>query len=374
MDTNGKVLACRAGTQHVKIVIVEDERIVAMSLQRQLAALGYQVIGNYPSGRAAIDSIAQRRPDLVLMDIRLEGDIDGIQATAEIHQRCNVPVVYLSAFSDTETLARAKVTEPFAYILKPIDERELHVVVETALYKHRLESERTAMREAELRRQEERLRSLETLAAGIAHEINNPVGTILLAAEMGLASDEHVQQSLANIVADAKRCGKIVRSVLRFARGESMDMEQADLNRVIREASQAVSEYLEQSAVSLAVDLSQGLPPVKMNSGAIEQVVENLLRNAADASTSGDTIELRSEIVDNAAQVTVRDRGTGIAPDVLPHIREPFYTTRRTMGGTGLGLSIAHGIVTEHGGIMSFDSAVGEGTTVTVKLPVKVAD
>jgi len=374
VDTNGKVLACRAGTQHVKIVIVEDERIVAMSLQRQLAALGYQVIGNYPSGRAAIDSIAQRRPDLVLMDIRLEGDIDGIQATAEIHQRCNVPVVYLSAFSDTETLARAKVTEPFAYILKPIDERELHVVVETALYKHRLESERTAMREAELRRQEERLRSLETLAAGIAHEINNPVGTILLAAEMGLASDEHVQQSLANIVADAKRCGKIVRSVLRFARGESMDMEQADLNRVIREASQAVSEYLEQSAVSLAVDLSQGLPPVKMNSGAIEQVVENLLRNAADASTSGDTIELRSEIVDNAAQVTVRDRGTGIAPDVLPHIREPFYTTRRTMGGTGLGLSIAHGIVTEHGGIMSFDSAVGEGTTVTVKLPVKVAD
>ena len=368
MDAN--LTAARAAMRPAELLIVEDERIVAMSLERQLTALGYKVVGNVPSGRRAIDLIAQRRPDLVLMDIRLEGDLDGIQTTAEIHRRCNIPVVYLSAFSDTETLNRAKVTEPFAYILKPIDERELHVVVETALYKHRLECERAAMRDAELRRQEERLSSLETLAAGIAHEINNPVGTILLAAEMGLASHKHVQQALENIVADAKRCGKIVRNVLRFARGESLNKEQADLNRVIRDASMAVTEYLENMAVSLDVELSSGLPPVTINSGAIEQVVENLLRNAADASNCGDTIELRSEIVDNAAQVIVRDRGTGIAPDVLPHIREPFYTTRRTLGGTGLGLSIAHGIVTEHGGVMRFDSAPGEGTTVTVKLPV----
>jgi DNA-binding NarL/FixJ family response regulator len=130
----------------VRILLVEDERLVAISLKRQLSALGYEVVGHAVSGREAIEKADQLRPDLVLMDICLEGDMDGVRAAAEIHNQCQLPVIYLTAFSNIEILARAKVTEPVGYILKPYEDRELHVVIETALYRHRAERERSARR------------------------------------------------------------------------------------------------------------------------------------------------------------------------------------------------------------------------------------
>jgi signal transduction histidine kinase len=357
-------------TQPVRLLIVEDERLVAMSLRRQLSALGYEVVQSVSTGEAAIAAAERLQPDLVLMDIRLEGVLDGIEAAAEIRKYRNLPIVYLTAFSNTDILERAKVTEPFGYILKPFGERELHVVIETALYKHRMEQERARLQDLEHTRERERLSSLATLAAGIAHEINNPVGTILLAAEMGLASEPHVHQALASIVTDAKRCGEIVRNVIRFARGEVTEREPAEVNDIVRRACNAVADYLGVRDCSLRVSLAPELPSVELNSSGIEQVLQNLLRNAADASQAGDTIDVRTARVDEHIRILVRDRGIGIAPENLPRICEPFYTTRRACGGTGLGLSIAHGIVTGHDGRMHFDSAPGVGTTVSVDLPM----
>jgi two-component system cell cycle sensor histidine kinase/response regulator CckA len=122
-----------------RIFVVEDERIVARSLQKQLTALGYDFVGNASSGEEAIRQAEELLPDLVIMDISLEGPIDGVAAAATIPQRFRIPVVYLTAYSSKEIVARAKISEPFGYILKPYEERELHVVIETALYKHRME-------------------------------------------------------------------------------------------------------------------------------------------------------------------------------------------------------------------------------------------
>lgn len=362
-------LVSRIKTQPVRLLIVEDERLVAMSLRRQLCALGYQVVHSVSTGEAAIAAVQRLQPDLVLMDIRLEGVLDGIQAAAEIRKLRNLPIVYLTAFSNADVLDRAKVTEPFGYILKPFDERELHVVIETALYKHRMEQERSRLHELEEGRQRARLSSLATLAAGIAHEINNPVGTILLAAEMGLASEGHVRQALSSIVTDAKRCGEIVRNVMRFARGEAAEREPAEINEIVRLACDAVTDYMGVRDCSLRVSLADELPKMELNPGGIEQVLQNLLRNAADASHAGDTIDVWTARIDDHVRIQVRDQGIGIAPEDLPRICEPFYTTRRERGGTGLGLSIAHGIVAGHDGRMHFDSAPGEGTTVCVDLP-----
>ena len=135
----------------VRILIVEDERLVAMSLRKQLHALGYEVVQSVSSGEAAIKAAVESQPDLILMDIRLEGGLDGIEAATEIRKRRDLPIIYLTAFSNSDILARAKITEPFGYILKPFDERELHVVIETALFKHRMEAERAAMQEQERR-------------------------------------------------------------------------------------------------------------------------------------------------------------------------------------------------------------------------------
>jgi PAS domain S-box-containing protein len=121
------------------ILIVEDERIVARDIQNRLTVLGYKVVGLTRSGEEAVQLAAQLRPDLVLMDIRLEGPMDGVTAAQEIRARLQLPVVYLTAYADEETLHRARVTEPFGYILKPFEERELRTIIEMALYKHQAE-------------------------------------------------------------------------------------------------------------------------------------------------------------------------------------------------------------------------------------------
>ena len=122
-----------------KIFIVEDEAIVAESLNDQLEALGYIVTGKAPSGEEALRNIKNNLPNLVLMDIMLEGEMDGVETAQQIRELYGIPVIFLSAYSDSETLGRAKLTEPFGYLIKPYKERELHTTLEITLYKHRME-------------------------------------------------------------------------------------------------------------------------------------------------------------------------------------------------------------------------------------------
>lgn len=125
---------------HEKILIVEDERLVVRDIQLRLERFGYEVVGSTRLGEDAVNMAEQLTPNLVLMDIRLDGQMDGIEAANEIRTRFNLPVVFLTAYADEDTLQRARISEPFGYILKPFDERELRTVIEMALYKHQAES------------------------------------------------------------------------------------------------------------------------------------------------------------------------------------------------------------------------------------------
>jgi diguanylate cyclase (GGDEF)-like protein/PAS domain S-box-containing protein len=122
-----------------QILVVEDEKIVARNIQERLKSFGYAVSGVASSGEEAIRKADKLQPDLVLMDIMLKGEMDGVQAATEIRERFHIPVIYLTAFADEYTLQRASITEPFGYILKPFEERELHTIIEMALYKHQME-------------------------------------------------------------------------------------------------------------------------------------------------------------------------------------------------------------------------------------------
>jgi PAS domain S-box-containing protein len=124
-----------------RLLIVEDEGIVAFNIQKRLEGLGYSVVANVSSGEEAIDAAEETRPELVLMDIKLEGQVDGIEAAAQIRSRFQIPVVYLTAYTNDETLNRAKLTEPYGYILKPFEARDLATTIEVALYKHQMEQE-----------------------------------------------------------------------------------------------------------------------------------------------------------------------------------------------------------------------------------------
>lgn len=125
-----------------RILIVEDEFIIAKDIQISLENLDYDVCALVSTGEEAVEKTEKERPDLVLMDIVLRGEMDGIEAAHQIRTRFDIPVVYLTAYADDKTVERAKVTEPFGYLIKPFKDRELHAIIEMALYKHKTEKER----------------------------------------------------------------------------------------------------------------------------------------------------------------------------------------------------------------------------------------
>lgn len=125
----------------INILVVEDESIVSKDIQNSLRKLGYNVVAAVDSGEAAVVEAEKNRPDLVLMDIMLKGDQSGIEAAEQIRNRFDIPVIYLTAYADESTLAKAKITEPYGYIIKPFKEIDLHTSIEMALYKHEKESQ-----------------------------------------------------------------------------------------------------------------------------------------------------------------------------------------------------------------------------------------
>ncbi len=170
------------------VLIVEDDNITVMELRERLQGFGYGVSGAAAYGEEAIEKAEETRPDVVLMDIRLKGDMDGIEAAEQIRARFDIPVVYLTAYTDEDTLQRAKVTEPYGYILKPFQERELYITIEVALYKHRAEQ---ALRraEAEARRRLREQTALQKAGAVITSTLDLTTVLSHIAEQMGQAVD-----------------------------------------------------------------------------------------------------------------------------------------------------------------------------------------
>lgn len=130
-----------------RVFITEDERLVAISLQWKLNSLGYEVVGIASSGQEAIEKIVETQPDLILMDIKLKGDLDGIETAEQLRAKLDIPIIYLTAYDDDATLQRAKITEPFGYLLKPYQARDLRTTIEMALYKHAIEGKLKAKKQ-----------------------------------------------------------------------------------------------------------------------------------------------------------------------------------------------------------------------------------
>jgi PAS domain S-box-containing protein len=161
-----------------RILIVEDETIVAMDIRQGLRRLGYEVPAMVDNGDDAIQKAKALKPDLILMDIQIQGSLDGIQTAHVIWQTLKIPVLFLTAYSDESTLQRAKAAEPFGYILKPFEERELHTSIEVALKKHRSFEEKTAVHEEALEQSEERFRLLVESVKDYAICMLSPSGTV----------------------------------------------------------------------------------------------------------------------------------------------------------------------------------------------------
>jgi len=490
-----------------QIFVVEDDAIICEDLRRTLERLGYSVFGTARSGVEAVLALEERRPDLVLMDIKLGGRMDGIQTTATIRKRWNLPVIYLTSHSDDATLSRAKETGPHGYLLKPFNERDLRTAIEVALRKHDLELKllererwfattlesvgdaviatdrdgyitfmnavaekitgwtrqdakgkkvtevlkvvdasgrplaaaldqtehdefkvelptgarlqdrsgtpkevddsvapildeqgnvlgtvvvfRDITQKKRLEQRlaaSERLASISTMAAGMAHEINTPLAGTLGNLEFALRRLEGIQaevksQNAGGVVhqavieaiealSDANRAGARVRAIVtdlkKFTMADDAVRELVDLPDII---DAAVTLNLAEPGPPIKVVVNLGTTPlVAANEGRLAQALANLLLNAAQAGAS--RVEVLTHTNDaGRAVVEVRDDGPGILPDVLPKIFDPFFTTKPVGGGLGLGLSICHTVVTALGGEVGVHSYAGGGTTFLVTLP-----
>ena len=232
--------------------------------------------------------------------------------------------------------------------------------------------ERSAALERELARSE-RLSSLGQMAAGLAHEIKNPLGSIQGAAEI-LGDDAPAgskQRDLYDVLRkESHRLNAVVDDFLGFARPRPPQLAPLDVAKAIERASAQVELDASARRIEIARDVSPNLPSVAADAQQIHQVLLNLLFNAVAASRDGDrvVIEARRGEDEHAVILAVRDRGAGIPADILPRVFDPFFTTKED--GTGLGLSISHTIVRDHFGTIDIESTPGAGTTVTIALPV----
>ncbi len=225
-------------------------------------------------------------------------------------------------------------------------------------------------------RRNERLASIGLLGAGIAHEISNPVGSALLAAETALEvknspeDGKQCEACLRNIIASMDRCGRIVRTLLRYSRREPTEKLACDINDVVEQVIDQARPYAASHGAEFRADLDPDVPLARMNPLEIELVLLNLVRNAVEAGRDGTVIALRTARIEGEVRIEVADDGRGMNEEQLARVFDPFYTTRRAAGGSGVGMSIAKGIVQGHEGRMEARSLPGKGTTVIVELPV----
>ena len=221
----------------------------------------------------------------------------------------------------------------------------------------------------------EKMASLGKLAAGIAHEINNPLGGILIYSSLlmeDLPKEDPKRQDLARVVQEAGRCKEIVRSLLEFARQTEPTMEPVDINRAITDDLFFLENQALFHNIRIVKNLDPSLPLPTGNGGQLKQVFMNIIINAAEAmlGTGELTIATYPASDRNSILMEFTDTGEGIPEENFSRIFEPFFTTKDVGKGTGLGLATSYGIIEDHGGKIFVKSKVGEGTTFTIELPI----
>lgn len=234
------------------------------------------------------------------------------------------------------------------------------------------ESEKRAL--VEQLRHADRLATLGQLAAGMAHELNEPLGGILGFAQLARKSPalpSEVACDIDRIAAAALHAREVIRKLLLFARQTPPERSALDLNRLVEEGLQLLRPHCEQAAVEIDLALAPGVPRVVADGAQLRQVVANLVVNALQAMPNGGHVTIATFAKAGQAVLVVQDTGIGITEDVMDKLFLPFFTTKDVGVGTGLGLPVVHGIVTAHGGSIHVETKVGEGTRFEVRLPVE---
>lgn len=368
-----------------KILVVEDESIIALDIQNSLVNAGYNVVAIATCADEALDLTAQLSPDLVLMDIRLRGEMDGVEVAEKIRREFDLPVVYLTAHADENTLKRAKLTEPFGYILKPFEDRELITTIEIALSRYHAEIaiQLALAKEKELNRIKSRLVSV------VSHEFRNPLNAISFSSELlerydTELSPERKQGYLKRIQLSVKRMTHLLDDVLTIGETESGNLpfnpQPLDLLQLCKDLIEELqlgraSPYCPIHLIHKNTDFlgSESSSFPCLDEKLLRYILVNLLTNAVKYSPQGKSIDFSLTCDHEAVVFKIQDYGIGIPTADQSRLFDSFYRASnvKTIPGTGLGLSIVKQCVDLHSGTIALISEVEKGTSFTVTLPSK---
>jgi two-component system NtrC family sensor kinase len=209
------------------------------------------------------------------------------------------------------------------------------------------------------------------MAAGIAHEINNPLGVLLMFSHLlkeNLATDDPNQPDVDKIIQEAERTRRIVRGILNFAREEKVERSLTDINALLREAARGVASVDTGGTIALHFQLDEALPPQEVDRSQLRQVFDNILKNAVEVMPQGGSITLGSRAGEGEFTVTIADSGPGIPEQLLPKLFSPFVTNKPVGKGKGLGLAVCYGIVKMHGGSIRAANRSEGGAAFTISI------
>lgn len=387
--------------QPAKILIVEDEFIVAADLSARLRKIGYEVIGAVSSSVEAIEKVERESPDLVLMDIVIKGDRDGITTAEIINQKYNIPVVFLTAYADSDTFNRAKATQPFGYITKPFQQQDIQIAIEIALQRYEIETQiRQELSPTPEQLVDQDIRDQRNNFVSMAiHEMRNPLTTILAAAKLLEANSEQINEAAKEkcfrlIQTSGKKLEQLIDEML-LLETLSLGQQKCDLQPI--NIHEFFYDFLEQiKATYLTAQTNHELViicppkpiPVILDIQLTQHILHNLVTNAIKYSPQGGNITLEimyqkqqqfkreeeAEIIPIAYPrlvFRIQDQGLGIPVADQDKIFTAFSRSSNVSNikGTGLGLAIVKHAVELHGGSISFVSQEGIGSIFTVALP-----
>ena len=368
------------------ILIVEDENIVALDMRMRLESMGYRILDVVDSGELASERAHSLKPDLVLMDIKLKGEQDGIDVAGQLRETSEVPVIFVTAFTDEKTLDRAKRASPYGYIVKPFHERELRIAIELAIYKYQYEL--SIRRARDLAEESNKVKS--EFLANMSHELKTPLNSVIGCTELALAqaTEDEQRDELAIALSSARSLLTLIDSILDFARMEAGKLTAVaapfSLDELLDGCVDALAVACRPKGIEVAFRRASAVPDCLVGDrDLLKHILLNLLDNAAKFTDEG-TIRLGVGLCDQpnslgcgpTLQFEVADTGIGMPKDKIGAAFARFTqldpSKTRRAGGTGLGLAIVAKSVELLDGGISVASEEGRGTTFTLRIPFEL--
>lgn len=362
-----------------RILVVEDEPVIALDLEQRLLQLGYKVVGIADAAEVALKLVEQTQPHLILADIRLQGPIDGIDLAAQIRDRDRLPVVFLTAHADAATLDRAIATQPFGYVVKPFQTHDLQTTIAVALSRHQTEQavQVALQREQELNNLRSRFVSI------VSHEFRNPLNVILFSIDLLTQYQEKLPQAKKQLYFTrarnaVMRMKDLLEKVLVLSKAEAGKLECSPNPFNLLQFCRELIDEMQVSPIALpCIEIYSdpnlaAQPLVCLDESLLRHILSNLLSNALKYSPPSEKVLLKLVRSADTIVFQVRDQGIGIPATDQAKLFEPFYRCNNTQGiaGTGLGLSIVQQCVEAHKGSIRVQSQEGVGTEFTVTLPM----